>query len=555
MDTIYILFEKFLSSIGPFFLLLGLLIFVHELGHFLVAKMFGVRVETFSLGFGKKILQYKKGDTVYCISAIPLGGYVKMFGDDPTKEISEEEKKYSFLHKPVFPRIAVVLAGPLMNLFFAIVLFGMIGWMGEPVAGPQLGDVSANSPAFTFGFRSGDTIKSVDGQSVKSWKEFKNAVEAKPNETLTFELSRENSEEVVSIKAETILKKNPFIFSMDRDIGWIEGLKAESRAPVVAITTPKGFAAQAGIKNMDMITEINGKKIKYWRDLEPTIALAVTNSDKLKITVENQLEENAKPRVIQADSPKSDSIRSWGMTSTDLVLYSIKPSSPAEAAGLKPGDRILALDSKAVTEWDQLLNTVKNWEDENKKLAIKYYRDGTINNTLLAPEMTEIPTPQGNFEKRFAIGISPAILSMPNELVIDKVDGFGAAVTTGVVKSWEWTKLICISMLRLVQNEVSARNIGGVISIGRVASQSYELGWIAFIKMMAIISINLFLLNLLPVPVLDGGHLVFFTIEAVKGSPLSLKKMEMAQQVGLVLLLSLMVFALFNDIRNLLTAW
>lgn len=559
MDLFLNYIDGFLGSIIPFFLLLGLLIFVHELGHFLVAKFFGVRVEVFSLGFGKKLLQYKRGDTVYAISAIPLGGYVKMFGDDPTNELPKEEQQYSFLHKPVLPRIAIVLAGPLMNLFFAIVLFGAIGWMGEPVPGPSLGDVSEESAAFAAGFRSGDKIINVDGQKMTKWREFKDYVEQRPNESLQFTVQREGAEdaEAVTFEAATTQMRNPFIFSTRRQIGWIEGLGIESKAPAVAITDPKSALAAAGLKNLDVVKSVNGKDISYWRELEPTLLKAASNSRTLHITVVNQLDKSAKEKRVKVRlgpaTPKS--LAEFGLAPTDLVLYAVKPSSPADVAGLKAGDRLLAINGVGLQGWQDLLSTVKTWSEDKATMMVKVARDGQIRSFQLAPEMTEIPTAQGSFERRYAIGISPAYITLPNEFVTDKVDGFGSAVALGFEKSWEWSKLIAISMVRLVQSEVSARNIGGVISIGRVASQSYELGWLAFIKMMAIISINLFLLNLLPVPVLDGGHLLFFTIEGIKGSPLSLRKMVIAQQVGLVLLLSLMVFALFNDIRNLLTAW
>lgn len=549
--------DKFLASIFPFFLLLGLLIFVHELGHFLVAKFFGVRVEVFSLGFGKKLLQYKKGDTVYAVSAIPLGGYVKMFGDDPTKELPVEEQKHSFLHKPVLPRIAIVLAGPLMNLFFAIVLFGAIGMVGESVPGPSIGDVDESSPAFAAGFRSGDKILSLDGQRVSKWRELKDFIEERPNTTLDFSVLREGSGETVKFQAETVQKDNPFIFSTRRKIGWIEGLGMESKAPAVSITDFDSALAKAGLKNLDLIKSVNGQEISYWRQLEPALVKAVSTGQDIQLKVQNQLEPNASERTINATISSSglNTISDFKLAPTELVLYAVKPSSPAEDAGLKPGDRLISIDGVELKTWSDLLSAVKNWSGEKAEMAVSFAREDQIKSVKLAPEMTEIPTAQGNFENRYAIGISPAYITTPNEFIVDEVSGFGGAVALGIEKSWEWSKLIAISMVRLVQNEVSARNIGGVISIGRVASQSYELGWLAFVKMMAIISINLFLLNLLPVPVLDGGHLVFFTIEAVKGSPLSLRKMEIAQQVGLVLLLSLMVFALFNDIRNLLTAW
>ncbi len=556
MEILY----KFIANVGPFFLLLGILIFVHELGHFLVAKFFGVRVETFSLGFGKKILKYKKGDTTYCVSVIPLGGYVKMFGDDPTKEISEPEKAYSFLHKPLFPRFAIVLAGPLMNLFFAVFLFAWLGAVGEPVPGTTLGDIETGTTAYAAGFRSGDTVVKVDGATYAQWKPVKEYIETHPNQAVAFEVRHQGSNESHIVTATPTLEDNPFIFTSRREIGWIEGLNLESLAPLVAITDATSVAAKAGLKTFDQIQKINGKELSYWRDLPARLAQAATEDQTVKLTVTNRKDKDAQERVVEiasVDVPKvtensgDDSLlAALGIASPELTLFSIKPDSPAEHAGLKDGDRIVAINGVATTKWQQLLDAVKNFKPEQKALDLKIHRTTGDVDVVLAPELTEIPTPQGSVEQRFAIGVSPAILTVQNPSVTVKVSGFFPILGHGIVKSWEWTKLISISLVRLAQNEVSARNIGGVISIGRVASQSYEMGWSPFFNMMAIISINLFLLNLLPIPVLDGGHLVFFTIEGLKGSPLSLRKMEMAQQVGLVLLLSLMVFALFNDISH-----
>src|SRR5437868_8423769 len=174
MDFIFNSLNSVFSTVVPFVVLLGILIFVHEFGHFIVARLCGVRVEVFSLGFGKKIFQYKKGDTNYCISIIPLGGYVKMFGDQPGADISEAEKKDSFTHKNVWQRISVVLAGPLMNFFFAIFIFFLVASIGEDFRSPIVGDIMADSKAFASGFRSGDKIISVNGAGVRTWDEFEN---------------------------------------------------------------------------------------------------------------------------------------------------------------------------------------------------------------------------------------------------------------------------------------------------------------------------------------------------------------------------------------------
>jgi regulator of sigma E protease len=240
--------------------------------------------------------------------------------------------------------------------------------------------------------------------------------------------------------------------------------------------------------------------------------------------------------------------------SPGLTLAAAVNESPASAAGLKAGDQVIAVNGKAVTGWSDVLNAVKGYDENSKGITFTYRREGVDKTVTVIPEMTEIPNAQGGLEKRFAIGVVPAILGSPNPSIVVRL-GLGRALVSGISSSWEYSKMIGMSLVRLVQAKVSPRNIGGVFTIGRVASQSFEAGWAVFFRTMAVISINLFLLNLLPVPVLDGGHLVFFGIEAIKGSPLSLRKLEIAQQVGLVLLLSLMVFALFNDLTHWISSW
>lgn len=566
------------TGIFSFILLLGLLVFVHELGHFAVAKFYGVRVEVFSLGFGKKILQKKYGDTVYAISMIPLGGYVKMYGDDPTKDLPESEKQYAFLHKPIWPRIAIVLAGPLMNLFFAIFLFFCLGFFGETVPGTQIGDIKEGTPAYAAGFRSGDHIKAINGEPVQQWKDIKELIEASAGKELTFTVERAQTTEPVMVTATPVAGPNPFIFSTRSEIGIIEGLDLESKAAVVGISDIQSRAAQSGLGPLELVEAVNGQKVNTWRELETQLieafSQAQTTNAPLKLTVRSLQEQpgrkQAKPREVEiniSDLQSSSSLMAQiGLLDPQTFFLSVKKGSPglsvtsainespAAAAGLKSGDQVLAVNDKPVTQWEDFLHAVKNYDEKSGGLKVTYRRQGEEQTVTVVPELTEIPNSQGGLDKRYAIGVIPAVLSAPNTPTVLKL-GFGAAIAHGFSQSWEYTKLIAMSVVRLVQAQVSPRNIGGVFTIGRVASQSFQAGWDVFVKTMAVISINLFLLNLLPVPVLDGGHLVFFTIEAIKGSPLSLRKLELAQQIGLVLLLSLMAFALFNDLTHWISSW
>lgn len=543
-----------LSAITPFVLLLGLLIFVHEFGHFIVARMCGVRVEIFSLGFGKKILKYKKGDTTYCVSLIPLGGYVKMFGDEIGVEISEDQKKYSFSHKPVWHRIAVVLAGPVMNFLFAILIFFVVSIMGEDVRGPHAGDVAAETTAYRLGFRSGDQILSVAEKKIKSWDEFQQTLNQNIEKSVKIEVKREGSDQLVVLEAAAKSIQNPNVLSLENMIGDIEGLSNNSYAPIVGVRKDLS-AYKAGFRTGDLVKSINGKKIKHFRDLENSIL--VYQGQKFQVEIErNSLIDSKKSQTITIEVPpvSFSSLLVFGLEFPELYLAKIVDKTPAAKAGLKEGDKIIEVNGKVPTKWDEVLNTIKNFSGEGS-IAIKVDRNGEEKAFEIAPQISSHMTIQGGEEKRYTIGVFPYISMALPSIVTIRADNLLTAFTRGFERSIQVTAMTVISFLRLAQGTISPKNIGGVISIGQAASETFKSGLSHFLTMMGIISINLFILNLLPIPILDGGHLLFYSIEALRGAPLSMRKMEIAQQIGLAVLMSLMVFALFNDFSRLFGSW
>jgi regulator of sigma E protease len=551
MDLLLNYLHSGLSAIVPFIILLGLLIFVHELGHFLVAKYFGVKVETFSLGFGKKIFSYKKGDTDYCISIIPLGGYVKMFGDELGSDIPEDLKKLSFTHKPLLQRMAIVLAGPVMNFLFAIAIFALIGWMGEEVRAPKIGDVTATSEAFLRGFRSGDTILAVDGKKLQTWDEFQSYINEKNNQSVSVEVLRENSTQQITLQVTPILKANPNILSTKEFVGDIDGLSFLSAAPVVGIRYGS-VAHKAGLKTGDLIVSINNYPISFFRELENV--LITKFKEPIEIAVKRTVAEKVEDVIVRLPEGMYSSLSSIGAEPADLFLYKVVDNSPAKSAGLMMGDRILKINSEAVTKWENVLQSIKSYSGSGI-VPIEVEREGKVISFEITPKMTAQMTQQGAEEKRYTIGIVPWIQMAAPALIQLPSAGLFEGVKKGFDKTVEVTNMTIISFLRLIQAKISPKNIGGVISIGQAASETFQIGIRQFLQMMAIISVNLFILNLLPIPVLDGGHLLFFIIEGLKGAPLSMRKMEIAQQVGLVLLMSLMVFALFNDFSRLFGMW
>jgi len=483
MDTLMSGVSGVLGGAGPFLILLGLLIFVHELGHFLVAKFFGVRVEVFSLGFGKKLLQYKWGDTNYCVSLIPLGGYVKMYGDDPTADIPAEQKAYSFLHKPVGPRIAIVLAGPLMNLFFAFFLFIVLGAVGEPQPAPQLGDISEASRAYQLGFRSGDRILDIDGQPIHSWLQARNRIENSATEKLHFLVERDASTERAEITATPVWGANENILSHKDQVGTIEGFELASLAPVVGVTGPDTIAAKAGLQTLDAILTINGRDVLAWRHLQRMIQEEVqAGRVPLKMEVQSYLSEGSPVRVVELNISASEdsSIESHGSLRTDsfavappleelglensqLYLWKIKKGSPAERAGLTIGDRIVSVNGKKIGKWSEVIDLVKDFNPDAAPISITYRRDGLEKDVELVPEMTELMTVQGKEEKRFTIGIVAGYIQSYSKPVIQRAHGVVELLSLGARRTWESTIMVVMSIVRLV-NGVGARHLyGGVL--------------------------------------------------------------------------------------------
>lgn len=553
MEIIINYLHQGLAAIIPFIILLGLLIFVHELGHFMVAKFFGVRVEVFSLGFGKKILQYKRGDTNYCLSLIPLGGYVKMFGDEVGAKLAEEEKQFSFLNKPVYQRIGIVLAGPLMNFFFAIFIFFTVALIGEEVRGPVLGDIKQDTPAYTAGFRSGDKILSVAGESTKTWDEFQRQLTSGYGKSVPVEVEREVGKVIETLSITPALQPNPNILSTESFVGDVPGLSPLSQQAVIGVVG-NSVAEKSGLQTGDRILAVNNVAIHFFRQLENIFISQ--QGEKITLDIERQVNNSEKFEKLKINFSKGSypSLESMGIESAELYLSKVSDNSPAMQAGLFPGDRIVSVGNVIPKVWDDLLVTIKSYSGTGP-LEFNINRRGELKTLNITPQMTTHMTVQGTEEKRFTIGIMPTIYISQPATTIVKADGAWPALLRGYEKTIDVTVMTIMSFVKLIQNKISPKNIGGVISIGQAASETFKIGIVHFLQMMAIISVNLFILNLLPIPILDGGHLLFYTIEAIRGAPVSMRKMEVAQQVGLVLLMSLMIFALFNDFSRLLGSW
>lgn len=540
-----------LSSVGPFFLLLGVLIFIHEWGHFIVARMCGVRVETFSIGFGPKIFQKKWGETVYCLSVIPLGGYVKMYGDGTEDLIPKGYQSESFNHQNVFEKIAIVAAGPVMNLIFAFILFATLGKMGPPEVGTTVGDIAQTTPAYRAGLRYGDSIKSVNGVEITYFDEMTRELSRLQNGANARLQVLKASGKLESLLAPVVVEdnKNP-ISSLKRN-GYIEGLSLLRESSKVGIDY-KSNLLKDGVSSLEKIVSINSTPIESRHELE----LAVLNTPATQDLLISFQKEDGK--TFEKKVPSNGlawNFSSAGFVKPELMIGQVRRGSPAEKAGLKAGDQIITINNKRLSKWEDLVTSIKSTAKGQSSTLIVADKEG-LRTLSVTPAQTELLTATGQVEYRPTIGIAPGLEYLPPKTLTRTFASTGALLSYAKQQSIHWVKVTLSGFKKLLTGEVSHKTLSGVISIGKVAKDSLDIGWTYFIKMMAIISINLFLLNLLPVPVLDGGHLVFYFIEVITGSPVSIRTKLIGQQIGVVLILSLVVYTVFNDFsRIIFSGW
>ena len=548
-----------IADIGFFALLFLVLVFVHELGHFLMAKWMGIKVEKFSLGMGPKIFSFQKGDTEYRLAALPLGGYVKMAGDDPSKEYSDAEKKIGFLTQKPPAKLLVVFGGPVFNLILPIILFGIMLAVGIPSIAPVVGLLQEDLPAKVAGLKSGDRLIAVDGQKLLKWTDFEKIVQSSAGKPLQVEVERLNTQslktENVKFEVTPVLADAKSKFGEDIKVGRL-GISPEFVMPQIFFEDSKSALAEAGFKSLDRVRKINGSSI-----LSQDQFLEILNAQKsaeISVLVERDsqnLELNLK--VPQGNCKGDCSVATRvGLLSTLLVIGEVPNGRPAFKAGLQTSDRLLSINSQKLKNWDDVLKLIKG--SEGRALEVAWSRGGKEMKAVVTPELTEIKDPiMGKDsptakEPVYQIGIAPMAL-MDADYVTEQSWSPVDWLNRGLTQTWEMTSMTVIGLFKLVTGQLSLKALGSPIMIYKLAGNSYRMagggkhGWVSFLSLLALLSITLGVINLFPIPVLDGGHAVFFTIEWIRGRPLSLKVMEWAMQAGLFILICVFVVALYND--------
>ncbi len=552
-----------LTSVVGVVVLLGGLIFFHESGHYLVAKLFGVKVEVFSLGFGKKLFRRTIGETEYCLSLFPLGGYVKLMGDDPYKGVPAHEAARAFCTQKLYKRFAIVAAGPIANLLLAYVLFTFVFWAGKPVAGTKIGSVIVASPAWDAGLRNQDRILSLNGTAVKTWNDMEDLLRPLEGRPLDIQIDRAGREMRVPMTVNRVRLKN--VYGEDEEVGGIKGISPNPLDPMVGISNPESPAYLAGVRTGDTIVKIGAQAITYYDDLNDVLDKEWQEAKPVALTVKRPVEGdlNAPGKEMSftmtfPKRPAPDQVsvlglsESLGLYPSELFVYQITAGTPAEQAGMLAGDRIVKIGDTAIYNFDTIVDAVQATGKSDATVAVAMERAGKPVVVSVKPtEITREDPVTRQPVRKYMLGFAPRAAYHEPDIVKLQVREPIALVTKAVSEVNLLAQRMVVSLWKLVIGQISVKNLGGPVLIASVAGKSLDAGIIPFLQMMALISINLFLLNLFPVPILDGGHLLFFAIEAVKGKPVSIRTMEIANQVGMVFILMLVGLTLFNDISRI----
>jgi regulator of sigma E protease len=538
-----------MSYVVGFLILLGPLVIIHELGHFLFARLFGVKAEVFSVGFGPKLWAKRFGETEFRLAAIPLGGYVKLLGEDPEQPLPPEERERSLGAKSPGKRFWIYFGGAFANFIFAIFIFATILVLGEPQVSNRISRVVEGSEAAKIGLRTGDRISAVGGVEVKKFEELITQIAEHPEKSVNLQIER--GAERMALLATPKAEDGYSIYGEPKKLGRIDGILPFPRSARIGISDPKSIAAQAGLKTGMTVVSINGTAVKSWEELLAIFAeLTPNHSVRLEMS-----SPKGETRVFDLPYPKGRSVPlldALGIRSSELFVETVLKDSPAEKAGLLPGDRIVSVNEREILSFFGLRDSIQEFaKSQGGKVTVAWDRSGALRSATIQPTETKERDPLLNKVVTYTIGIAPGLVTGEAETIIEHVWNplTLAYKATYRMLDFVWKNLVSIG--KMITGQVSAKTLGGPILIGKIAGESLERGLIVFLNTMAILSVGLGILNILPIPVLDGGHILLLGVEAIRGRPLSLRQTEILQQVGLSLILLLMVFVFKNDLTRL----
>ncbi len=548
-----------LSVIG-FVLVLIPLVVVHELGHLLFAKLFNVRADAFSVGFGPVLYHRKWGETDFRVSAIPLGGYVKLLGEDPSSELSAEDKKRALHHQAPWKRFFIFFGGPLFNFLWAIVVFMIMMAVGEPQVATVVGRVLPDTAAYRAGFLPGDKIVSLNGEAVTKFEDVMMKLTDKPAQEVVVKVDRTakngaaNVASQVELKVMTSSEEGFSVYGEKKQVGSIDGIIGNARIAKVGISDPESIAGKAGFKTADEIFTVNHQTIASYEDLETYYrALGAQNAQTSPVTIIFEVKSLESPTrtITLSGQYTGDLAKDFGLNSSELFVEQAMKDTPAEKAGIQKGDRLVTVNNVAVRSFFELRQNIQKAGEDKGKVTIGVERLGKAVSFDIVPQVSTERDPLMKKKIQFTIGVMPVASMLDAVMIKEQILNPFTLLYKGTERMLELSARNLISILKMFQGQVSVKSLGGPILIGKLAGDSISRGLVDFLRMMAILSIGLGILNILPIPVLDGGHIVLLGVEAIRGKALSMKQIEIAQQVGLVFILLIMVVVMKNDISRL----
>jgi len=548
-------------------LLVSSLIFIHESGHFAFAKIFGVKVLTFSIGFGPKVVRIRGKETEYCVGLLLFGGFVKMLEESKhTETILPEERGRTFEAQALWKRVVIVLAGPAMNVLFPIALYTSVFLDQTQFLPPTVGVVEPGKPA-EGKLEPGDRVVTVDGDPITTYPEVQRVIASHANRPVKLGIERDGKLVEVTI--------TPTDVGETRELDIVEhtgrvGIDPRFPAAVVGVARHDSPAG-TGLRTFDLVTAVNGRRIERFVDLVDVLSenrgdqvvvsylrpinvpsalgglceLAVLEPGAATITPLPRMPGASLP--IDANTRATDVLERTGIESADMYVAFVPRSSSEALAGLQPGDRITMLDGIPQRLWRTMEDELVAGADKEREL--QWTREGRPMAGRLRLRKEQWDDEFGTHYERYVFRTDHWLPAAPDRLVPNPHPLLGA-MRRAVEETGSVIKFISIGMLRLVQGRVSLSSVSGPITMYDIAGQAAAQGTSSFVRAMAVISVNLGLLNLLPIPVLDGGYLLFFVFEAARRRPLPLRVREVASLAGMVMLLLLIAVAFKNDVER-----